>query len=177
MRRPRWPCARVCAAAGGGVFGSGNPWNVASLTELDRLLAARDWPVEFILLGGITGAVGPLRVFQPAGMVGEVAQAYAAMDLVVNPMQGGTGLKVKTVEALAHGRLVLSTADGGAGLEAFGPDLALPGLPALVERLAELLTTPGDVVAVAAFQRARYAAFHADVARRLEALVAGWDSR
>ncbi len=159
-----------------GYFGSANPWNVASLTAFDRLLATREGfaDARFLLLGGITRAIVAPRVFQPAGTVADVADAYAAIDLVVNPMVGGTGLKIKTVEALAHGRAVLATRDGGAGLEALGPDLALADPTALADRLARVLARPGGIAEVAARQAPRYAAFQAGVAARLAALVDGW---
>ena len=41
---------------------------------------------------------------------------YAAVDCVLNPMVPGTGLKIKTVEALAHGRPVLGTEWAFSGL-------------------------------------------------------------
>jgi hypothetical protein len=52
--------------------------------------------------------------------MGEVADpsAFHARTLfVVNPMPGGTGLKIKTVEALAAGRVVVTLEAGAAGLD------------------------------------------------------------
>ena len=43
-------------------------------------------------------------------------EIYSKADICINPMQDGTGLKIKTLEALAHGKWVLSTFEGGAGL-------------------------------------------------------------
>jgi glycosyltransferase involved in cell wall biosynthesis len=175
--RPARPRANARPVVG--YFGSGNPWNVASLTAFDRVLVSRrDVPdAEFLVLGGITRAIGPLAVFQPAGRVARVADAYERLDLIVNPMRQGTGLKIKTVEALAYGRAVLSTRDGGIGLESCGADLLLADLDALADRLVRVLSTPGELAAVARDQHARYVAFHADVAARLDALVAGWAPR
>ena len=176
---PQMPPARPGNRQVVGYFGSGNPWNVASLTALDALLAARSdlGDARFLVLGGITKTIGPLRIFQAAGTVDAVAEAYAALDLVVNPMVGGTGLKIKTVEALAYGRAVLSTVDGGAGLGCCGPDLVLPDLPALADRLVQVLQTPGAIEDIMQVQRPRYAAFHADVSVRLAALVDRWARR
>ncbi len=161
-----------------GYLGSGNPWNLRSVEDFDASLAvvlaavpAADWP-RLLLFGGITRAVGPLQVFQPLGMVDDVRDAYGVMDLVVNPMIGGTGLKIKTVEALAFGRPVLSTKAGGAGLEAIHPDLLHEDVPALIARLRYLIRHPEEVVALAASMRIGYQAFHDDVAGRLRDLVA-----
>tara|TARA_R100001143_G_scaffold63603_3_gene73747 strand:- start:19751 stop:20971 length:1221 start_codon:yes stop_codon:yes gene_type:complete len=43
-------------------------------------------------------------------------EIYSMADICINPMQDGTGLKIKTLEALAHGKWVISTFEGGAGL-------------------------------------------------------------
>jgi len=44
-------------------------------------------------------------------------EIYSKADICINPMQDGTGLKIKTLEALAHGKWVVSTYEGGAGLK------------------------------------------------------------
>lgn len=159
-----------------GYLGSGNPWNVETLRDFDRLLAARGVPADslFLALGGVTRKATGLQVFQPAGEVEAVADAYAALDIVVNPMRGGTGFKVKTVEALAHGRVVLSTRDGGLGLEAVHPDLLHADAAALADRLLDLLGDPGRLRGLATAMQAGYRTFHADVDGRLRALVAAW---
>ncbi len=69
-------------------------------------LAAYSWPSE------AKGSV----VFH--GALDRVDAFYEDMDLVVNPHLGGTGLKIKTVEALHFQRPVIGTADAFAGLNA-----------------------------------------------------------
>ena len=44
-------------------------------------------------------------------------EIYSKADICINPMQDGTGLKIKTLEALAHGKWVVSTYEGGSGLK------------------------------------------------------------
>ena len=51
------------------------------------------------------------------GIVPDLEPAYAAADLCVNPVRFGSGLKIKTVEALAHGRPLITTTHGMRGLE------------------------------------------------------------
>jgi glycosyltransferase involved in cell wall biosynthesis len=53
------------------------------------------------------------------GVVPSLAAEYAAARLAINPVQGATGLQIKVVEALCHGRPVVSTSAGTAGI---GPD-------------------------------------------------------
>ena len=50
------------------------------------------------------------------GRVNELATFYDSVDLVINPVEFGTGLKIKTAEALAFGIPVLTTVSGTAGL-------------------------------------------------------------
>ncbi len=54
---------------------------------------------------------------EAAGIVDDVREAYAAARVVVNPVRAGSGLKIKTVEALAHARPLVTTSVGADGLE------------------------------------------------------------
>lgn len=51
------------------------------------------------------------------GFVDDLFAAYAQIDLVANPIAFGGGLKIKNVEALCHGRALLTTPVGAEGLE------------------------------------------------------------
>jgi glycosyltransferase involved in cell wall biosynthesis len=112
------------AAAGGvaiGYLGSPNPLNTRAL---HRFLAALD-PSRLAAEGGeivVAGAAArdlpPGPGLTPLGPVPDPDALYGRVDLVVNPHEGGTGLKIKTVEALARGRPVIGTAEAFAGLPA-----------------------------------------------------------
>jgi succinoglycan biosynthesis protein ExoO len=56
------------------------------------------------------------------GYAPDLATAYAEASVVINPVALGTGMKIKTAEALAHGKAVVSTTCGAVGLEG-----AIPG--------------------------------------------------
>jgi glycosyltransferase involved in cell wall biosynthesis len=57
-------------------------------------------------------------------------EVYRLGNIFINPMQAGTGLKIKTLEALAHGKTVLSTREGASGLEEFeGESLIITDQP------------------------------------------------
>ena len=47
----------------------------------------------------------------------DLALAYGSAEVVVNPMQFGTGLKIKTLEALGYARALVTTPCGATGLE------------------------------------------------------------
>lgn len=52
------------------------------------------------------------------GKVEEVADFYQTIDAAINPTQFGSGLKIKNVEALAHGKPLITTAHAAVGLPA-----------------------------------------------------------
>jgi len=69
---------------------------------------------------------------ETAGYVEDIGDEYAGADVVVNPTFFGTGLKIKSVEAMAHGCPLVAHATGVEGL----PDS--PNVPAItVERKEE----------------------------------------
>ncbi len=145
---PRAPDGRLVI----GYLGSSNPMNTRAL---DRFLEALDLPAlaaagaEIRIAGSAAGHLQPAPGLVLMGPVQDPDELYAAVDLVVNPHEGGTGLKIKTVEALSRGRPVVGTAEAFAGLEpeaafqAAADASALAGLvqsaaldPAMLPRIA-----------------------------------------
>jgi hypothetical protein len=51
------------------------------------------------------------------GHVPDLSAAYADLDIVINPVTFGGGLKIKCVEALCHGRVLVTTSAGAQGIE------------------------------------------------------------
>jgi len=66
-------------------------------------------------LSGTHACHGPRVV--AAGFAPHVKDAYAQARVVIAPLLAGSGLKIKTVEALAYGRAVVTTSVGAEGLE------------------------------------------------------------
>ncbi len=100
-----------------GLLASGNPWNLRAAAALDAALDGSG--LGWLLAGGILRAPGlRLRSAPQRLTVADAAAFYDAVECVLNPMQGGTGLKIKTVEALGFGAPVLGTRDAFAGLGA-----------------------------------------------------------
>jgi len=52
------------------------------------------------------------------GFVADTDQIYEQADMIVNPVRFGAGLKIKNVEALAHGLPLVTTTHGARGIEA-----------------------------------------------------------
>ncbi len=97
-----------------GYLGSANPWNIRSIAAMDRQLVGLD--LEWALAGTILRR-NPVLLSNPVrlGVLPTVDQFYQQVRCVLNPMLGGTGLKIKTVEALAYGRATLGTRDAFIG--------------------------------------------------------------
>jgi glycosyltransferase involved in cell wall biosynthesis len=120
-RRPPLPARDGTGPVAIGYIGSANPMNTRALGRfLDALdPAALDAAGGLMLVAG--GAAQALEAgpgLVPVGPVADADELYARVDLVVNPHEGGTGLKIKTVEALERGRPVIGTAEAFAGLPA-----------------------------------------------------------
>jgi glycosyltransferase involved in cell wall biosynthesis len=159
---PRRPDGRLVL----GWIGSANPLNTRAIGRfLDalppgQLASAR---AEIVLAGGGATALG--RGEEPGlRVLGPVASAdalYGQVDLVVNPHEGGTGLKVKTVEALARGRPVIGTDAAFAGLPATAAGHAARDAPDLARLVAAMLRDPwrrAGIARASAHLQANYAA-------------------
>lgn len=51
------------------------------------------------------------------GFVTDIRRIYKEVDIVINPVRFGAGLKIKNVEALAHGLPLVTTSHGSRGIE------------------------------------------------------------
>jgi glycosyltransferase involved in cell wall biosynthesis len=87
---------------------------------------------------------------------------YAAATLVVAPLRLGSGTRIKVLEALAHGRALVSTpfAAGGIGLRADEEVVFADRAQAFADACVALLRDPARRRALAAAGRARVAAEH-----------------
>jgi polysaccharide biosynthesis protein PslH len=101
--------------------GSANTINVASLqwfvAEVLPQIRARQPAAELAVAGTVCGRLPGAPGVRFLGTMEDLAPAYASAEVVVNPIQFGTGLKVKTLEALGYARALVTTPCGAAGLE------------------------------------------------------------
>jgi hypothetical protein len=103
-----------------GYIGSGNPFNVQSLIELQKQILRKPEVLnhfEFIVAGTICKHISDQNeAFELVGMVDELEDFYSEIDIAINPMVGGTGLKIKSLEALSFGKPLLGTTDAMVGI-------------------------------------------------------------
>jgi glycosyltransferase involved in cell wall biosynthesis len=106
-----------------GYIGAYNPLNLQGLQWFIREVwpaVRREIPAAcLIVAGSICEKLKPRPGIELLGRVRNAAQAHADFLVSINPMPSGTGLKVKTVEAMACGRPVVATPAGCAGLRAY----------------------------------------------------------
>jgi polysaccharide biosynthesis protein PslH len=78
------------------------------------------------------------------GHVPDAASLYAKAHVVLNPVRVGTGLKIKSIEALSYGRPLVTTPTGALGIERGRDSAYLVGQDAksLAERCLILLRDP-----------------------------------
>lgn len=75
--------------------------------------------VRVTLVGPHDGRVEPLAGadVEVTGFVADLGAAYAAADVVVVPLEGGGGTRIKLLEAFAHGVPVVASPAAAAGLD------------------------------------------------------------
>ena len=101
-----------------GMLSSNNLLNVQALNWFEEKVAEH-LPDDFSLKlwGSVCDSIPDHPKIRKLGIVENLATAYQEADVFLNPMQWGTGLKIKTLEALSYGRLVVSTPCGLEGIE------------------------------------------------------------
>lgn len=93
------------------------------------------------------------------GFVPDLETFYGEMDAVVSPVTLGTGINVKTVQALAYGMPLITTSVGIKGIDSDEPLHQIADLDSLVDELLWVHAHPEKLEALAAASRALYQRF------------------
>ena len=104
------------------------------------------------------------------GFVPDIASFYGNMDAIVSPVTMGTGINVKTVQAMAYGMPLLTTRCGGKGIETDEIMHNYPDVASLVQGLLSLAGTPNDLNRLAQVSRSRYKTFYGAADKGIAAL-------
>lgn len=102
-------------------------------------------PVTLNVYGNIRDAYSVEREVLFHGFVEDMEQMYRDCDLIINPVRCGAGLKIKNVEALAHGLPLVTTTHGAVGMEdGVGTCfLTADDAPAFLSAIDRLITDAG----------------------------------
>jgi polysaccharide pyruvyl transferase WcaK-like protein/glycosyltransferase involved in cell wall biosynthesis len=95
--------------------------NQANVDAIEYFLQAV-WPrvssrAKLLIAGPICEMIDLPPGVEQMPFVPDLSDAYDPADLVIVPVRFGTGLKIKTIEALGRGKPVISTRVGAEGLE------------------------------------------------------------
>jgi glycosyltransferase involved in cell wall biosynthesis len=126
-----------------GFFGSGHPFNVHGLKALlGRMKTAARWaPIELVVAGQVGKALtaDEAAMVRDLGYVDEVQEFYDQVDIVVSPLDYGSGLKIKVVEAVALGVPLLVTRHSAIGT-GMARELVVSDVDALADAMAAIAT-------------------------------------
>jgi len=131
-----------------GYMASKNSLNVRSLQMFIDILDKHPYlayRVSIRLAGNICDGNIDYRSIQvdALGFIEDPNLFYDNLDIVINPMIGGTGLKIKTVEALASGCAVIATKEASMGIPTEAACLNHQNLGSIVESIDAVLNDPG----------------------------------
>ena len=157
-----------------GYLASNNPINQHALSELTKELNKQPELLDrfsFELAGAICGSgVAQDIPFTKHGFVESAESFYADMDIILNPNLGGTGLKIKSVEALAYGKPLLATFDAMIGIPSPYNIHQHADIAALVTSLSELDLSDNQISALGAASQEVFAAYQQEQSETLDEL-------
>lgn len=123
-----------------GFIGSANSVNTRSLERFLEIFEEADLKnrLSLYIAGSICKKITTKNPdISLLGFVASLDDFYKEVDLIINPLILGTGLKIKTIEALSYGKAVIST---DIGFEGIASDAPLHHVKDLASMLQELLT-------------------------------------
>jgi hypothetical protein len=151
-----------------GYLASKNPINLASFRALQ---AALEWQgglpgARLIVAGALCDRLeGDAAPFEKLGRIAQVDEFYDQTDIVLNPMSFGTGLKIKSVEAVFQGLPLVATEAAMIGLASRHPLHCLGDAAAVAASLKRLVADPAARAALAGASVACAQAYGAEVRR------------
>ena len=163
---PVTPAAAVPKAKKGITLGYLGSANASNLDAITRFLE-QAWPqvanlpgVELVIAGSICDSIDQWRSTMNAdqvekirllGRISNLAEFYTQVDMAINPVQFGTGLKIKSAEALAYGVPLLTTLNRDADLwatpvphqtNAISPIVVCQTVAAIADEIERLFAAP-----------------------------------
>ena len=167
-----------------GIVGSANQINLAQLREclaaIDRRPQGAACRFTVHIAGEIRNMVDRLpaaqrEVFQKPwvrmrGFVPDIGEFYRGIDLMLSPVTMGTGINIKTVQAMAFGMPLLTTDCGSKGIETKDPMHQHTSLDTLVTSLFALAEKPAELQRLAQLSRDHYTRFYNEGVGALDSL-------
>ena len=106
-----------------GILASNNPANRSAIDSFIKNiwlpLYANAAHIQLTIAGSVCASFKPQQIdaknIRWAPELDSAARFYGSVDVVVNPIEFGSGLKIKNVEAIAHGKPLITTSHGAHG--------------------------------------------------------------
>jgi len=165
-----------------GYLGSNNLINFESIRSFAKLFRHHQItgrPLTLVIAGGVCDRIRDLAGdgIEIIGRVERPEDFYGSVDLVINPMMFGTGLKVKTVEALSFGVPIVSTRAGMSGItEATHPYHACESIEDLLQVIDLLIRQPTALAELRQASRKLFSEYYADTVAQLQKIFPRVDS-
>jgi len=157
-----------------GFLGSNNLINfesIRSFATLFREYQLTGPPLTLVVAGGVCDRIRDLAGdgIEIIGRVERPEHFYQSVDLVINPMMFGTGLKIKTVEALSFGAAVVSTRAGMSGIvEASHPYHNCESIEDVLQAIDLIMRQPTALSELRQASRKLFAEYYADTVAQLQ---------
>lgn len=101
--------------------GSGNMNNIDAVNYfIDKVLPIilnTNPDAELLLAGSICHRIRQTNGITMLGEIDDISELYQLSTAIINPIQFGTGLKIKNIEALGYSKPLVTTSVGAAGME------------------------------------------------------------
>ncbi len=157
-----------------GFVGSGNPINNHSIHKFlneyfKHPISNKD--IQIIIAGAICNKITiehPNIILK--GIVDDLEEFYNDIDLIINPLTFGTGLKIKSVEALSYGVPIISTKVGFEGIKSKHICHQIDTLEEMVECIDTIYKSPAKLLELEKFSKTIFDTYETKVKRKIEKL-------
>lgn len=168
-----------------GIVAGANRVNLEMLREyleaIEQRLNGREPAFALHVAGQISNMIPTLSMAQASifgrpwvhlpGFIEDIREFYQAMDLIVSPVTMGTGINVKTVQAMAFGMPLLTTSWGSKGIVSEEPMHQHSNLQALAASMLNLLGAPAELERLAGVSRQCYDRFYREGLTRMAEML------
>lgn len=104
-----------------GFIGANNEPNIIGIewfcTKILPIVLKKCPNSQLVIAGGVCDCIPDYEGVYKMGRVETLDDFYSTIKLVINPVQNGTGLNIKTIEALAYGKPLVTTTVGAKGIK------------------------------------------------------------
>ncbi|MDW3211694.1 MAG: glycosyltransferase [Reichenbachiella sp.] len=146
-------------------FATATSWNISAyntiLTEILPKLKEQNIEFHTIVAGSITKHIIPKEEIEYIPYVENIQELYDRADLIINPTSFGTGLKIKSIEALKYNKLVVAHRHAFLGVEQVEQAVSLASnskemSQAIIELLSSVSTRDRLRAGIANFNQSYY---------------------